>query len=92
MSPLQIVSLLLLTFIQDLLQSINTFKTTTVCLILITSIHPYKSTTLLKTIQPTNAIWLKQSGLNLDPTNSTIYNTIRLGQIMSIEFDFNFHG
>eukprot|EP01083_Nonionella_stella_P112676 331769_1 len=61
-------------------------------LILTIYIHTCKSATLDKTIQPTGEIWLTQNGNDLNPTQATSYGTINLGQIMSIEFDFDFHG
>eukprot|EP01083_Nonionella_stella_P292419 994522_1 len=61
-------------------------------LILTIYIHTCKSATLDETIQPTGEIWLTQNGNDLNPTDATSYGTIKLGQIMSIEFDFDFHG
>eukprot|EP01084_Bolivina_argentea_P255439 429632_1 len=63
-------------------------------LILTTCIHTQTSSSasLTKTIQPTGEIWLQQIGNDLNPTDATSYGTIDLGQVMSIEFDFDFHG
>eukprot|EP01084_Bolivina_argentea_P130498 230358_1 len=61
-------------------------------LISIIHIQTCKSATLDKTIYPTGEIWLTQNGNDLNPINATSYGTINLGQIMSIEFDFDFHG
>eukprot|EP01083_Nonionella_stella_P292420 994525_1 len=61
-------------------------------LIVIIYIQSCTSASLTKTIQPNGEIWLQQSGLNLKPSQATVYNTIQLGELMSIEFDFLFHG
>eukprot|EP01083_Nonionella_stella_P253779 872974_1 len=61
-------------------------------LILIIYIQTSTSATLDKTIQPSGEIWLEQNGNDLHPTQATSYGTITLGEVMSIEFDFDFHG